>query len=135
MPFPAISRNTNNAKLFHYENLRGIIAREFPQLPASVFLLLLLQFSQEIHHVFDFSSSVFHSIFIVAVLILFVLFVVGPISVRRKKTYRKTSENGGNAEIFHYTFISPQGYCLSYNPIKVKRENSERSRGNREKMF
>lgn len=53
------------------------MGEKFPQHSTASCFLVVVPFSREAHHVFDFSSSVFHSIFIAAVLLLFVLFVVG----------------------------------------------------------
>lgn len=58
---------------------------------------------RETHHVFDFSSSVFHSIFIVAVLLLFVLFVVG---LHQKWKKRKRVKNEAKDEEFSFVFFS-----------------------------
>lgn len=68
--------------------------------------LLLFNFSRETHHVFDFSSSVFHSIFIVAVLLLFVLFVIFVQNSRKKvkRVYRR-EKRGIFISISTFSFV------------------------------
>ena len=77
-------------------------------LPQS-FIVVVLLFSRKTHHVFDFSSSVFHSIFIVAVLFLFVLFVVG---LHQENKNRKTREKVSKSGEFSFEFFTFSFACF-----------------------
>lgn len=70
----------------------------------------------ETHHVFDFSSSVFHSIFIVAVLFLFVLFVVG---VHQEEFIQNSAENSRKKA---FSFLTLSFRLFLFNVIYLTRE-------------
>lgn len=106
MTFPDLGINITS----RCENLRGNIVWEnfllqrYCERPKLLLQLYFCFSLGKLTIVSIFSSSVFHSILIVAVLVLFVLFVIGPSSVVRKQSAFRRREIENHRFSFQFCF-------------------------------